>query len=277
MGTYTVFFANKVGPTGRVVAFEPQNLVHQTLSANMLLNGYRNVQAINGAAYFKDGLVRMDAKVGGGAGWLAGRGWESLGLPAGGGAAAVRCSCFTAEALRCSPPRPSHQRKSASPCSTPAPALLQVPDGVARGKDMAEMVKTNQQVNYGGMSLGKDGELTQARAIDSLGLGNVSFIKIDVQGAEKMVLYGARDTIKRCLPVVNYEVVEGIFGDSWFQKYAAALNVPEEVRSFDVEGFLKGLGYSLGQKTAIDLFWHPPGYAAAAAAAQAGQGLQPVA
>ncbi len=67
------------------------------------------------------------------------------------------------------------------------------------------MIQTNQKVNYGGMSLGHDGELTQARAIDSLGLGNISFIKIDVQGSEKMVIYGARETIKRCLPVVNYE------------------------------------------------------------------------
>jgi hypothetical protein len=163
-------------------------------------------------------------------------------------------------------------------CPLSAPALLQVPDGVARGKDMADMVKSNQPVNYGGMSLGNDGELTQARAIDSLGLNNVSFIKIDVQGAEKMVIYGARETIKRSLPVVNYEVVEGIFGEAWLQKYAAALNVPEEVKGFDVQGFLKGLGYTLGKRTAIDLFWHPPGYDAATATAQlVAKGYKPTA
>ena len=73
LGTYTVFLADKVGPAGRVVTFEPQNLVYQNLAANMLFNGYTNVQAINGAAYFKDGLVRMSAKVGvlAGAGGLA--------------------------------------------------------------------------------------------------------------------------------------------------------------------------------------------------------------
>jgi hypothetical protein len=65
-GAYTVFFAEKAGPNGHVVAFEPQNLVHQVLGANMLFNGFNQVQTINGAAYFRDGYVRMMSKVSGG-------------------------------------------------------------------------------------------------------------------------------------------------------------------------------------------------------------------
>lgn len=64
-GAYTVFLAEKAGSNGRVVAFEPQNLVHQVLGANMLFNGLYQVQTINGAAYFRDGYVRMMSKVGG--------------------------------------------------------------------------------------------------------------------------------------------------------------------------------------------------------------------
>lgn len=43
------------------------------------------------------------------------------------------------------------------------------------------------------------------RAIDSLGLADVSFIKIDVEGYELQVLEGARDTLTRCRPLVLVE------------------------------------------------------------------------
>jgi hypothetical protein len=198
LGTYTVFLADKVGPKGRVVTFEPQNLVYQNLAANMLFNGYTNVQAINGAAYFTDGLVRMSAKVG--AGPLAGRlgpgARRARGSAAPAAAAAGRRAMHRGQARR--------KQLTGAPLG-PAPHLLQLPDGVGAGKDIAELTQAQGKVNYGGMSLGHDGELTVARTIDSLGLGNVSFIKIDVQGAERLVIYGARETIKRCLPVVNYE------------------------------------------------------------------------
>jgi hypothetical protein len=83
-----------------------------------------------------------------------------------------------------------------------------------------------------------------------------------VQGAERLVIYGARETIKRCLPVVNYEDAAHLgFGDEWFAKYAAGVpDMPEEVRSFNGPKYLMGLGYSLGKAVDIDLFWYPPGY-----------------
>tara|TARA_R100000656_G_scaffold8864_2_gene9800 strand:- start:532 stop:1278 length:747 start_codon:yes stop_codon:yes gene_type:complete len=43
IGTHTLWFANKVGDTGWVGAFEPQRLVFQTLCANMALNSIQNV------------------------------------------------------------------------------------------------------------------------------------------------------------------------------------------------------------------------------------------
>ena len=43
IGTHTLWFANKVGSKGSVIAFEPQRLIFQTLCANMALNSIINV------------------------------------------------------------------------------------------------------------------------------------------------------------------------------------------------------------------------------------------
>jgi len=43
IGAHTLFFARQVGDGGRVLAFEPQRVVFQTLCANMALNSITNV------------------------------------------------------------------------------------------------------------------------------------------------------------------------------------------------------------------------------------------
>jgi FkbM family methyltransferase len=43
IGTHTLWFSNRVGESGKVLAFEPQRLVFQTLCANMALNSRMNV------------------------------------------------------------------------------------------------------------------------------------------------------------------------------------------------------------------------------------------
>ena len=43
IGTHTLWFANKVGSEGSVIAFEPQRLLFQTLCANMALNSIKHV------------------------------------------------------------------------------------------------------------------------------------------------------------------------------------------------------------------------------------------
>jgi len=43
IGAHTLFFARHVGPTGAVLAFEPQRIVFQTLCANLALNSVTNV------------------------------------------------------------------------------------------------------------------------------------------------------------------------------------------------------------------------------------------
>ena len=54
---------------------------------------------------------------------------------------------------------------------------------------------------------------TQVRRLDSLDLGDVGFIKIDVEGFEAQVIDGARETIARCRPVMQVEIEEAHTGE----------------------------------------------------------------
>jgi FkbM family methyltransferase len=42
IGAHTLFFARQIGPSGRVLAFEPQRMIFQMLCANMALNSVTN-------------------------------------------------------------------------------------------------------------------------------------------------------------------------------------------------------------------------------------------
>jgi FkbM family methyltransferase len=57
IGTHTLFFARQVGPRGRVLAFEPQRVVFQTLCANMALNSVTNTYCINYAVGAQQGSI----------------------------------------------------------------------------------------------------------------------------------------------------------------------------------------------------------------------------
>ncbi len=57
IGAHTVFFARQVGPTGLVVAFEPQRLLFQTLCANLALNSVPNVLCFHRAAGTTHGSI----------------------------------------------------------------------------------------------------------------------------------------------------------------------------------------------------------------------------
>ena len=50
IGAHTIFFAQRVGPEGRVISFEPQRPVFQTLCANVALNALGNVITFHAGA-----------------------------------------------------------------------------------------------------------------------------------------------------------------------------------------------------------------------------------
>ena len=75
--------------------------------------------------------------------------------------------------------------------------------------------------------------------LDSLGLADVTAIKIDAEGAEYAILRGARDTLARCRPVLTLELEE---------RHA-------EGCSWAVPAFLDALGYET--LFAHEGRWHP--------------------
>lgn len=120
-----------------------------------------------------------------------------------------------------------------------------LPDGVNHGTNMTEAEKTKARINYGGMNLGRGGESVEAVTLDSLNLNNVSFIKIDVQGAEPLMLYGARETIRRNLPVVIYEYTPNEFVVT--KDMIETMKIPKEVLDWNPPDYFKSLGYTVHQ------------------------------
>ena len=59
IGAHTVLFAKLVGEHGRVYAYEPQQVVFQTLCANMALNSITNVECFHAAAGAEPGHVKI--------------------------------------------------------------------------------------------------------------------------------------------------------------------------------------------------------------------------
>ena len=71
--------------------------------------------------------------------------------------------------------------------------------------------------------------------VDDLDLGDVGFVKIDVEGHELAVLLGAQETIARCLPVFLIESEER-------HRPGAVASVRELLEGFGYEGFAIWMG-----------------------------------
>jgi len=59
--------------------------------------------------------------------------------------------------------------------------------------------------NKGGIGIGEGGEMMDVVTVDSLNLPGLDFMKIDVEGAEGLVIKGAANTIKKYKPVIFFE------------------------------------------------------------------------
>ena len=89
--------------------------------------------------------------------------------------------------------------------------------------------------------------------IDSLELKNVDLIKIDIEGCEKMAIWGAKKTIERCRPVVIYEFKKDVSDEM-----KKTMNIPKEILDFNIYSyFIDELGYQESKKMKWDLLFIP--------------------
>ena len=70
----------------------------------------------------------------------------------------------------------------------------------------------NGGCNKGGVGIGKGGENVMVTTLDNLDLPGLDFIKIDVEGAESLVIKGGEKTFNKYKPIVcfehNYQTIE---------------------------------------------------------------------
>lgn len=111
-----------------------------------------------------------------------------------------------------------------------------VPDGRSAGQSLE--YDTDRPINYGGMNLGIGTDFVEMITIDSLNLNNVGYMKLDVQGSEPLVFYGAQETIKKCKPIIYFEHTPHTFPvpDLGFP-------IPDDAKNFNIFSFTKNLGY----------------------------------
>ena len=120
------------------------------------------------------------------------------------------------------------------------------------GKIVDVNYNDNHIRNYGGLSLGKDGEIVDMLTIDSLELKELDLIKIDVEGAEQMVIYGGRNTIAKLKPIIFYE-------DNWkkiSKDMIDTLDINEEILKFDISEYLYSIGYKNKVKVDDNWLWY---------------------
>lgn len=73
------------------------------------------------------------------------------------------------------------------------------------GDESGTSVMNEVAGNIGASSIGTGDISIEIRTIDSFGYDDVVFMKVDVEGFEKQVLRGARETIARCSPILIVE------------------------------------------------------------------------
>lgn len=105
-------------------------------------------------------------------------------------------------------------------------------------KDITVNYDGHHSVNFGGLGITNDprGEKVEIRTVDSLGLTDVIYMKIDVEGAETLAIFGAQNTIKLCHPVLLIEQSDKNLTNYYIDSCPA-------LKDFCVSTFLSSLGY----------------------------------
>ena len=96
--------------------------------------------------------------------------------------------------------------------------------------------------NFGGVGLGKDGEVIYLTTIDNMNLEDIGYIHCDAQGSENFIFSKGIETIKKNRPVILYENMT----DYLYNTVCNAYPQYKEESLFDIKDYcLKELNYSL--------------------------------
>ena len=96
----------------------------------------------------------------------------------------------------------------------------------------------NKEFNFGAIQLGVGGDKVRMVSIDSLNL-NFDVMKVDIEGAEPLAFYGARESIKRCMPVIAFEHN----ANQVTQEMRESMNIPDHIAEFNILKYCYSLGY----------------------------------
>jgi len=106
------------------------------------------------------------------------------------------------------------------------------------GEEISLSYDPNVISNLGGVGFGPGGEIVSIITIDSLNLERLDYIKIDVQGAENLVILGGRDTITRFKPVIFFESDHSALSTNTLMSLGIEHSLP------DTMAILREIGYS---------------------------------
>ena len=115
-------------------------------------------------------------------------------------------------------------------------------DGPSKG-NINLLQDENKEINYGGICLGKNGELTNCIKLDDLDFENIGYIHCDAQGAEPFIFSAGTEFIKKHRPVILYEDMN-LYGNYLFNVIKSSY--PEFINNskFDVKKYcVNELGY----------------------------------
>lgn len=122
-------------------------------------------------------------------------------------------------------------------------------DGIIKGK-IKVLEDKNEKINYGGISIGKDGESIECVTLDSLNMDNIKFIHCDAQGAEPYIFSKGKEFIKKHRPTILYEN-SNLYGKYLFNVIKKSYPQYNQESEFDVKDYCIN---TLGGYTYIENF-----------------------
>jgi FkbM family methyltransferase len=109
----------------------------------------------------------------------------------------------------------------------------QCQDGVSKHELVS--YETDKPVNYGGIQLGTGAHKVTMMTLDSYEFpGPIKYLKVDAEGSEPMIFYGARDLLRRDRPMILYEKRDATVIT---RDMKSSMTIPPDVEKFSVEDY----------------------------------------